>query len=524
MRRVISVWLPQWPIDRGYGKKPGRQPDDSHRLKERPFALIASGRSGLFLYAVNHGAAALGLAQGMALADARALVPELATRPAALDADATALRQLADWCGQFSPWVNVDGADGLWLDISGCGHLFGGEDKLMEQLVRQLGDLGLTARAGLADTPGAAWGLARYGSGMDILAAGQIAEGLSPLPVEALRIDGASALLLRRLGLATIGALYRLPRAGLKRRFPSRAAGENLLKRLDQALGRVGEPLSPLNAPALYRSRVVLADPVQTRAAIDHLLEALMEKLCAHLAGDAMGARALTLAAYRIDGRVERVSVALSRPSREIAHFRRLFAEKLDAIDPGFGIEVMILGADVVEALALRQLDLTAQGAGPSGGLDQLVDRLTNRLGSANILRLAPRASHLPERAQKRLSALNPAIGWPQDLPGVARPHRLLTRPERIEVMAEIPEGPPLRFSWRRIVHQVARAEGPERIAPEWWRLAGAGPARTRDYYRVEDVKGRRFWIFRQGLYAHAGSRHNVQGSLPQWYLHGFFA
>lgn len=467
----------------------------------------------------------MGLTRGMTLTTARTLVPDLATRAATPDDDGGALLQLADWCGQFTPWTNVEGADGLWLDISGCAGLFGGEEKMMGNLLRQLDSLGITARAGLADTPGAAWAVARYGSGADIIPPGALAKGLGPLAVEGLRINGATALLLRRLGLVTIGALYRLPRAGLRRRFPSKDEAERLLMRLDQALGLTPEPLSPLSPPAACRSRIALADPVQTRDAIDHLLDALLTRLCDLLAGELMGARMVTLAAYRVDGKVERVTVALSRPSREIGHFRRLFTEKIESIDPGFGIDVMTLSADVTEILAPSQLSLTRDGPGLSSNVDQLVDRLSNRLGAANIFRLHPRLSHLPERAQKRVAALGNPVMWNKDRPGdMARPHRLLPRPELIEVMAEVPEGPPLRFSWRRIVHQVAKAEGPERIAPEWWRTSEGGPARTRDYYRVEDVKGRRFWLFRQGLYAHAGSRHLAAASLPQWYLHGFFA
>jgi protein ImuB len=501
---------------------------------------VTPGRQGLSLYAVNRAAAALGLTGnptgGQTLTDARISVPNLASSTASPEADAKALIRLAGWCSQFSPWTNVDDPQGLWLDISGCADLFGGETAMIQKLIRKLAGLGITARAGLADTPGAAWAMARYGAGPEpwdnIIPASGLEKGLVALPVEGLRINPATALLLRRLGLYTIGALIALPRASLKRRFPSREATEKVLMRLDQALGLTAEPLSPLTPPAPYRSRIALAEPVQTLEVINHHLEALMDNLSALLARHEMGARNLTLSAYLVDGRVEQLSIALGRPSREISHFRRLFAEKIETINPGFGIEAMILGAGVTQPLPARQLSLTPHGhKAADDGLDQLIDRLSNRLGPDHVLRRHPHASHIPERAQKRAAAL---VAVPQEHNWqngeIRRPHRLLPHPEPIDVMAEVPEGPPLRFSWRRILHLVAKAEGPERIAPEWWRAAGGIPplsrdyAHSRDYYLVEDEKGRRFWLYRQGLYAHAGLRIGAMERLPKWFLHGFFA
>lgn len=436
------------------------------------------------------------------------------------------MKILADWCGRYTPWTNIDGADGLWLDITGCAHLFGGEAGLVDDLVRRLRDLGFTARLGLADTAGAAWAIARYGD-TPIADPGGQDRALAPLPVEALRLDPNSALLLKRLGLKTIGPLCDLPRAALARRFRSPASSssssaEAVLTRLDQAMGRRDEPLSPLHAVPAHSARLALAEPLLTADGMEAVLDRLLATLCHDLAEARKGARSLTLHAYRVDGEIARIAIAMGRPARDPRHMKKLFQERLEAIDLGFGVETALVTADLVEPLLPRQIALHAHDRRVSGdATDQLIDRLANRLGEPRIRRLRPHDSHIPERAQRRAPATREGAPWAD--PTRPRPLRLLDRPEPIEVIAEIPESPPIQFTWRRVSRRVLRADGPERIEPEWWRQIGTpapGKAygRVRDYYRVEDREGRRYWLYREGLYQEEG-----QSGKPAWFLHGVF-
>jgi protein ImuB len=342
------------------------------------------------------------------------------------------------------------------------------------------------------------------------------------LPVAALRLAPELSAMLERLGLARIEHLHPLPRPALTARF-----GAALVTRLEQADGRLAEPISPRRALPAHRVQLPLAEPLLEVAALTVLTGRLLDQLCAGLAAAGLGARRLTLALYRVDNSTACAAIGTSRPCREPRQLARLFAEKLAQIDPGFGIERAILAAEVVEPLLPEPLAWRSMGA---GDLDQardlapLVDRLSNRLGAGAVSQLVPVASHLPERAQRRVPALGqekPVAFTPRPLHGPApsRPLRLLARPEPIEAIAAVPDEPPVLFRWRQAVHRVARARGPERLAPEWWREPDADPnLSTRDYFAVEDSEGGRFWLFREGLYL-AGV-----ASLPRWYLHGLFA
>ena len=465
------------------------------------------------LAAVDPAAALVGLAPGMSLADARARLPELRLVDADPAGDAKALAEFADWCGRFSPWTSVDGADGIWLDITGCVPLAESEAALVRDLVDRAARLGFTARAAVADTAGAAWALARYGGGpVCVLAGGEARAALAPLPVAGLRLPAEIVQDLKRLGLKQIGDLYGMARAPLAPRF-----GEAVARRLDQALGLLDEPISPRQPIVPRLVRRILAEPISTPDAIEHGLSQLMALLCRQLEEDGLGARRLELACFRVDARVERIAIGTSQPSHEPAHLGRLMTEKIGQIAPGFGIELLQLRALAVEPLAARQLGLDAQKA--DGTVAPLVDRLANRLGAGNVLRLVPENSHLPERAARAVSMLDTRHDakrlqdWPAGRP---RPIRLLAYPDPIEVMAPVPDDPPLMFRWRRVPHRVRRAEGPERIALEWWREPAAGTDGIRDYYRVEDEAGRRFWLYRRGLYR--------PETPPAWFLHGFFA
>jgi len=472
------------------------------------------------LAAVDPAAALAGLAPGMSLADARARLPDLRLVDADPAGDAQALAGFADWCGRFSPWTSVDGADGIWLDVTGCVPLVPSEEALARELVERAARLGFAARAAVADTPGAAWAVARYAelpaSSVRILAAGEARAALAPLPVAGLRLAAEITQDLKRLGLKRIGDLYGMARAPLAPRF-----GEAVARRLDQALGLIEEPISPRQPIEPRMVRRILAEPISTPEAIEHGLTQLMALLCRRLEEEGLGARRLELACFRVDAQVERIAIGTSRPSHEPGHLGRLMTEKIGEIAPGFGIELMQLRALAVEPLAARQLGLDAGQA--DGAVAPLVDRLANRLGARNVLRLMPENSHLPERAQRAVSVLDerhggkPKQDWPVARP---RPIRLLTYPDPIEVMAPVPDDPPLMFRWRRVPHRVRRAEGPERIALEWWRepengQSGAGTDGIRDYYRVEDEAGRRFWLYRRGLYR--------PETVPAWFLHGFF-
>ncbi|MBN33877.1 MAG: hypothetical protein CMM46_03710 [Rhodospirillaceae bacterium] len=523
VRRVISVWLPRWPVDRlrrehrirrKSSTSPSVRPDDT-----QPFALATAGRDGLVLSAVNQQAEIEGLKSGMRLADAHALFPALRVHQADEEADRQSLLRLALWCGRFTPWTAPNGTDGLVLDITGCAHLFGGEEALMAELVGALVGLGFEARLGLADTAAAAWACARFADDpVTILPVDGTATALAPFPVEGLDLNKDAAMVLRRMGLSTIGALYDIPRTSLGRRFRTTKEGETVLERLDRALGRISEPLSPLMPQPQYLRRMAFSEPLMLRDGLEAALRHLAAELTQALDRDHKGARRYTLWCYRVDGGIEQRPISLARSSHDPEHLLRLFAERLDDIDAGFGIDVVTLHASRIETTINDQLSLT-RGGRARDGVDRLVDRLINRLGTAAVIRPQPVESHLPERACRRVPPdIAEDTAWSDHMPPErqARPFRLFMRPEAIEVMAEVPDGPPLIFTWRRVTRRVAHAAGPERIAPEWWTTPVEPDEALRDYYQVEDTAGRRYWLFRAGLYQDSATK-----SPPSWYVHG---
>lgn len=466
------------------------------------------------LYAVDEAAAALGLYPGQKATDAAALCPGLVLADADPEGDRAALLALADWCVRVSPAVAPDPPDGLLIDIAGLAHLWGGEDALVADLLDRLAANGLPARAAVADTAGAAWALAQFGGDRIIAPPGGQAALLATLPVAALRLEPVAAAQLPRLGLRRIGQLAGLPRDQVTRRF-----GPGPLLRLDQALGRAEETLAFRRPPSPWFDRLAFAEPISVLPDLVRAAGDIATRLCARLEAEGMGARRFEIAFHRLDGQTGRARIGLSLAGRDPARITRLIVPRLEAIDPGFGVEVVTLIAEGVEPLAPRQGRLDADAAAaPQDGLAPLVDRLVNRLGGERVWRSDPVESHVPERAVRRAPPLAPAgsaAGWDPERP---RPVRLFRQPEPVTVMARLPDDPPLQFRWRGRVHRVARAEGPERIAEEWWRrpFEEAGPGRLRDYYRVEDVDGGRFWLFRAGLYGAADAP-------PRWWLHGLF-
>ena len=466
--------------------------------------------------ALNEAAHAAGVYPEMALADARAIVPALATLPADPAADLALLARIAAWCGRYTPWTAPEGGDGVWLDVTGCAHLFGGEVDMLQDLLSRLAGFGMTARAVLADTPGTAWALAHFGEGggSRVVPPGGAEKALAALPVAALRLGPATVAGLTRVGLKRVGDLYAMPRAPVTLRF-----GDEVMRRLGQALGRIAEPVSPSRPPPRFRVRLAFAEPIGLADDIAAALRRLLHRLCEQLDRQQQGCRRLELMLYRVDGSVQGVSVGTAYPARDAAHLARLFAERLGHLDPGFGVEAVTLTAPVTEPLSPAQVavaDTQAIGRKPDAALAPLLDRLGNRLGFDRLVALEPCESHLPEAASRAVPALerDAAGGW---RPGAPRPLRLLARPELLETVSPVSEeGPPAAFLWRRVRHRLHAAEGPERIAPEWWRPDPAWTGGARDYWRVEDEEGRRFWLFREARPRRDGA--------PRWFLHGLFA
>jgi protein ImuB len=520
MSRIVSVWLPRWPIQRFLAAQ-ARSPSHAPVDPEQPFVLAADAPGGPRIAALNAAADAEGLKAGDQVSDARARVGSLQVSAADPAADAAALLRLALWATRYtpavSPWGVENGADGIFLDVTGAAHLFGGEEALLADLAHRLGRFGLPARLAVAATPGAAWALSRFHpSPASVLQSGQEAAALAPLPIEALRLSPDTCTTLRRLGFKRAGMLMDRPRAPFAARFDA-----ELLRRLDQALGRVPEPLVLTAPPPIYRSLRQLLEPIDTQEAIVAVAAHLMEDLVPALVRDGVGARTLRLALYRIDGEVATIDVGLTQPTRSPALFARLVDLKLErvvaTIDAGFGFEALALAVTVPERVAAKQAEL----ASASGDADRaercaaLIDSLRQRLGSRSVRRLEPVASHLPERAEAPCAAISQAPSWPAPDGTRLRPPLVLPRAEPADVMALVPEGPPRRFRWRGVMRTVAHAQGPERIAGEWWRHRKAQP--TRDYYLVEDDAGRRFWLFREGLYGR-------ETASPCWFVHGLFA
>ncbi|HEV2334557.1 MAG TPA: DNA polymerase Y family protein [Stellaceae bacterium] len=531
MRRVMYLFLPNWPTDRlrRLGSIPS--PSTDAPADEPPFATMIAAGGRRLLAAVNPAAAAAGLAPGMPLADALSFLPSLATAPAEPEADAAALNRLAEWCGRYSPWTALDGADGVKIEITGCAHLWGGEAALAADLARRLLRQNMAHRIAVAGTLGAAWALARFAAGADrpaLPGPGEEQAALAALPVEALRLDPATAAGLRRVGLKRIGELTPMPRDALARRF-----GTAVARRLDQAQGQVPEPLSPLGEAPTRRVRLSFAEPIADPADLARAIELLVDDLAARLAREGMGARRLDLAFHRIDGRVEHIRLGTARPSRDSKHLAGLFAARLDTVDPGLGIEDVILAVFAVDKLPAEQIGFSNGSEAAASSIAPLLDHLGARLGFDALSRIELRETHIPERASvvttiapKPPPQPSPACGEGRDprhkrgRAGAAskppRPVRLFTSPEPIEASWLLPDDPPFRFTWRRRAHRVYRADGPERIAEEWWLESGSGAADAiRDYYRVEDQEGRRFWLFRAGL---PGS------PPPRWFVHGLFA
>ena len=479
-------------------------------------ALTQAVRGGIRLAAVDRQAASLGLVPGLTLADARARVPELEAFPHDPHANLDWLERLADGCRRYTPLVALDPPDALVLDITGCTHAYEGERRLAADVEERLARRGVLVRHAFGDTPDAARALARYAGAP----APDERRAIKRLPVAALGLDDEATAGLARAGLKTVGDVMDRPLATLAARFGEAAA--TAVRRLT---GEAKVPIAPRrhHVPVAVERR--FAEPIARTEYVLEVLGELVEEAARILETRREGGRVWDIRLFRADGAVHPLRVETGQPTRDAALLIRLLRERIDALadplDPGFGYDLVRLGVTLAERLEASQLKLEG-GRDRASEVDELVDRLSTRLGKTRVRRFVARNSHIPEQAELTLPAStrapDSAVAWPRPEPGEPppRPIYLFNPPQRIEtVMAEIPDGPPRRFRWRRDTHDVARAEGPERIAGEWWRRHDA-VIPTRDYYRVEDVRGRRFWIFRHGLY---GETEN-----PHWYLHGLFA
>ena len=468
-----------------------------------------SGNKTIVAAACPH-ARAFGLVSGMALTQARILVPGLDVRDADPEADVAWLARLGLFAARrWTPRAAVSGGDGLWLDLSGVAHLFGGEARMCRRILAFCARLGFTARIAVAGTLGAAHALARYGGEAVILCPpNREAEALAPLPLAALRLEDDALATARRLGLETIGELIAMPRAPLQRRF-----GSVLLTRLDQALGRAGEPFDPIVPEDPPSVLLRFMEPIGTAEAIAEAMTEALRRLVKDLERAGLAARRLTLVGERVDGVDQIVHIGTARATRDQVHLLRLLKRKIETIEPGFGIERIRLVAERVEPLGPQPIAGVLAGDKLEPDLVPLIDQLAGRLGVRHLYRMSAVESDVPERSVRRIGPLDRPQRWP-DWP---RPVRLLSPPERIDnVVALLPDLPPRRFTWRGRAYRVRQADGPERIHGEWWKRRAEAEA-VRDYFQVEDEAGRRFWLFRRG-----DGEDPRTGDL-RWYLHGVF-
>jgi protein ImuB len=454
----------------------------------------------------------------MPLANARAMLPALKVVAADEPADRKLLERIADWCERFTPLVALDPPHALLLDITGVAHLFGGEAAMLDQVRSSLARQGFAVRGAIAGTTTAARALARYKDGA-IAPSDEEAVFIAPLPAEALNLDPITTHALRRAGLKTVGQVAPRDRAELTARF-----GAGMVFTLDNALGRVEQPISPRIPPPDYSVEHQFAEPIVTQDAALAVLKALAPRLAAMLEEYGDGARRLEAGFFRVDGVMRRIVIEMGKPTREPAVIERLFREKLDGLadplDPGFGYDLIRLSASRVERADPETIGFDSN-ANAEREISCLIDRMAARFGSRRILTFQPNDTHIPEAAAVAVPAqyVKPTKAEWETIrdrgEAPRRPLRLFAQPEPVDVIAEIPEGPPLRFRWRRVLHTAVFAEGPERISMEWWRHQRPQP--TRDYFRVEDGEGKRFWLYRSGIYGR-------ETAAARWFMHGIFA
>ncbi len=496
-QRFVSIWFRHLRTDWFSIRQP--------HLKKLSFVLKSPAHGRMVITATNAVAERQGIRNGMALADARALLPDLEVLEDKPEVAEKLLYRLAEWCIRFTPVVAVDSTDGLILDATGCSHLWGGDSPYTHEIAKKLSARGYDVRVAMADTIGAAWAIAHFGI-KEVIPVGLHAEALMHLPPEALRLEAETIERLHKLGLHQIHQFIRMPRASLRRRF-----GQNFLQQLDRAQGHEIEMIEPVCPVEPYQERLACLDPIVTATGIEIALKQLLEKVCVRLKQEQKGLRLAVLKCYRVDGKTEQVEIGTGRPSHHVQHLFKLFELKLPTIEPGLGIELFALEAAKVED-HLPQQEQMWDGAGglEDVRLSELIDRIAGKVGVQSVHRYLPEEHYWPERSIKLAASLQESATsiWPKDK---LRPLRLLPQPEKIEVTAPIPDYPPMLFRYNGKLHKIIKADGPERIEQEWWIQQGE----HRDYYRVEDEDGHRYWLFRLGHY---------NEKTYQWFIHGFFA
>lgn len=494
--RFVSVWFRHLSTDWFSLNQP--------QLKTAPFVLRTPSHGKMIITSANAVALTKGIELGMALADARAIIPELEVSDDKPELADKLLTRLAEWCIRFTPTAAIDPPDGIILDATGCAHLWGGDKHYLATIIQRITERGYDISAAMADTVGAAWAIARYGKAC-VIDAGMHQEAILSLPPQALRIDAETVQRLHKLGLHRIEQFITMPRSSLRRRF-----GNEFLQRLDMIAGNEEEMIRPVLLAEQYHERLPCLEPIVTATGIEIALQRLLNMLCHRLQQEQKGLRSAIFKSYRVDGRVEQVAIDTNRPSHSVRHLYKLFECKLSSIEPDLGIELFVLEAPEVE----DQLPVQEKLWEGSGGLEdirvsELIDRIGSRTGIEAIHRYVPDEHYWPERSFKVASLYEKLTTvWRTDRP---RPLLLLEVPERVDVTAPIPDYPPMLFRYKGEVHKIKKADGPERIEQEWWLQQG----QHRDYYRVEDEYGQRYWLFRLGHY---------DDEVFQWFIHGFFA
>jgi protein ImuB len=508
----MAIWLPRLSTDR-LQRKPA-----SNGRSDVPLVITAKTNNAMRICALDKRASKCGLHVGQPLANARAMIEPLNVVEADEAADAKLLNQIADWCDRFTPFVAIDPPNGLFLDVTGVTHLFGGERAIFDAVRAAIRKQGFAVSLGMAGTAIAARAFSRYVPNT-IAPPGGEAQTIASLPVTALGCADTVTHALKRAGLKTIGHLATRQRAELASRF-----GKAFIFTLERALGQNESPISPRLPLPDYVAEHCFAEPVTAEAVIFNTLHNLAASIAHVLEQRGQGARSLEAVFFHADGGVRRINLQTGSPTRDPALIERLFRLRIDAFpdafDPGFGFDLIRLGATLAQRVEAQSIGFD-DDHNAEKEISQLIDTLSARFGSHRVLRFIPQDTHIPEAASVAVPAQSSAgekIVWRKKPPtskGPRRPLRLYAKPEPIEVMAQVPDGPPLRFRWRRVLHTASFAEGPERIEMEWWRHQDQKP--TRDYFRVQDSEGRRFWLYRDGLYS-------AQAAAPRWYMHGVFA
>jgi protein ImuB len=498
-KRFVSIWFPHLATDWFVARQP--------HLKNTAFVLKASSHGRIIVTASSPTAQAGGIVTGMPLADAKAIFPMLHVFDDVPKLSTQLLQRIAEWCIRFTPAAAPDAHAGIFLDATGCAHLWGGEKEYILDITKRLAARGYTACIAIADTIGAAWAVARFGNASMVVESGCQLQAIRKLPPAALRLEREAIERLHKLGLRTIEHFLAIPRKDLRSRF-----GAQLVQRIAQALGEKEETFTPIFPLQPYEERLPCLEPIVTRTGIEIALDCLLKTLCKRLQKEGKGLRTAYFRCYRMDSTAQGIEIATSRASHHDEHLYHLFSIRLSTLEPGSGIELFALEATKVEDYSPVQESLwETRGSLDSEKLSQLLDRIACKYGREVIHRYVPTEHHLPERSYKKIASLDEqrSIEWRTDK---RRPLQVLATPERIEVTAPIPDYPPMNFRYKGALHTITKADGPERIEQEWWICDGE----HRDYYCVEDEEGCRYWLFRLGHYTGDKSH--------QWFLHGFFA